>query len=530
METFAISGIINAIVAISFGSIVLFKDRHKQINITFFFLSLSVLVWGFAYAKWQLSFDYNEAIFWVRVLAIGSVFMPITFFHWISHVLDIYKKNLFVIRLSYILGFIIVLLSGSKFLIKGLSPKLIFAFWPEPGILYTIYVVVLFIGLVAYSLFLLIKHFYTATQEKRGQIFFIIMGMVFGFGGGLTNFFLWYDINILPYGTFVVAFFPFLLGYALIRHGLFETKVVSTELLTFSLWVFLLIRIFLSEIYSDQLINIILLGFIIFAGVLLILSVNKEVETREKIEKLAKELKQANKKLEEMGEQKSQFLSIASHQFRSPLTAIKGYTSLILEGSYGPVPEKLKEPINNIFASAQNLVIVVEDFLNISRIEQGRMKYDFEKTDVGKLVAGIVEEIRPVAEQRNLKFDFKAPAGETFFSNIDANKIRQVIINIVDNAAKYTPAGWIKVSIDKHDGKILVSVADSGVGISKENIGKLFTMFTRTENAHKVNVMGTGLGLYVAKQMVEAQGGRIWVESPGEGKGSTFFIELKEEV
>jgi len=356
-----------------------------------------------------------------------------------------------------------------------------------------------------------------------------LIGMLFGFGGGFTNFFLWYDIPILPYGTFVVAFFPFLLGYALIRHKLFETKVISTELMTFAVWVFLLVRIFLSETYSDQIINIILLGIIVFAGVLLILGVNKEVEAREQIENLASNLKVVNNKLKELDQQKSQFLSIASHQFRSPLTAIKGYTSLILEGSFGEVPEKFKDPIKNIYTSAENLVLVVEDFLNISRIEQGRMKYNFEKIDLALLVGEIVESIRPVAEQRGLSLSFESKKSERYISNVDVGKLRQVIVNLIDNAAKYTPKGWVKISLDKHDGKILFAVADSGVGISKENIGKLFEMFVRTENAHKVNVMGTGLGLYVAKQMIEAHNGRIWAESEGEGKGSTFFVELKEE-
>jgi len=530
IELFLIGMFLAGLSNITFGFLVYSKNKKSPYGKTFLMLSLTFAIWAISYAIWLTKSDAESALLWSRMLNLGATLIPVFFLHFVLSFLGQNKTKKNLLRFGYISTILFSFLSFSPGYVTSVIKVGGFSFWPQAGPIYTIFLVINFIFLFGYALLLLADAVFNRKlpPESMMQGRYILFGSLISVIGGSANFPLMYGYSFPAYLSLLSIFHPFFWSYGAIKYQFFNVKVLSSQLLVFMLWMFLLIRTFISETIEEQIISGVLLVVTVIVGLLLIQSVVKEVKAREKIEKLAKELKQANKKLEEMGEQKSQFLSIASHQFRSPLTAIKGYTSLILEGSYGEIPEKIKEPISNIYASAQNLVIVVEDFLNISRIEQGRMEYNFEKTDVGKLVAGIVEEIRPVAEQRNLKFDFKAPAGETFFSNIDANKMRQVIINTIDNSAKYTPAGWIKVSIDKHDGKILISVADSGVGISKENIGKLFTMFTRTGNAHKVNVMGTGLGLYVAKQIVEAQGGRIWAESPGEGKGSTFFVELKE--
>lgn len=238
------------------------------------------------------------------------------------------------------------------------------------------------------------------------------------------------------------------------------------------------------------------------------------------------QLSTANAKLKELDQMKSQFLSFASHQLRSPLTAIKGYLSMALEGDFGVLPVKIKEIMDVIDNSAQSLIVIVNEFLDVSRIEQGRMKYEFTDVDVKKLIQEVVEELRPNVESKGLAFAFTAKENVSYLSSADVGKVKQVIGNIIDNSIKYTPTGSIKVNLAKADSKIHISVSDTGVGIDPEEIPKLFSMFSRAKDASKANVSGTGLGLYVAKQMVEAQQGRIWVESLGKGKGSTFHIEL----
>lgn len=240
---------------------------------------------------------------------------------------------------------------------------------------------------------------------------------------------------------------------------------------------------------------------------------------------LYQQIRAANEKLRELDRQKTEFVSIASHQLRSPLTAIKGYSSMILENSYGELSEKLRQPVQNIFDASQRLVTIIEDFLNVTRIELGKMKYDFVALNWRDLAEKVVSELRPTIEKKGLAIDFSAGEGN-YMVNADMGKLSQIISNIIDNAVKYTPAGAIHVSMEQSGPTVRLIIRDTGVGIPAETLPKLFEKFVRADDAGKVNYSGTGLGLYVAKQMVEAHKGKIWAESAGSGKGSSFFVEL----
>jgi len=219
-------------------------------------------------------------------------------------------------------------------------------------------------------------------------------------------------------------------------------------------------------------------------------------------------------------------LSLATHQIRSPLTAIKGYSSMLLEKDFGELPVKAREPVRTIMASCQHLIDVVEDFLNISRIEQGRMVYEKETFDLKTFIKESVDEMRPNAEKAGLTLHLDIMEDSPLSVTTDKNKLRQIFHNLFDNAIKYTPNGKIEISVFRYHDKAEIAVKDSGVGIDSQEIYKLFNKFSRTHDAHKQNVAGTGLGLYIAKKMIEAQNGTIRVSSPGLGKGSTFNIEI----
>lgn len=266
----------------------------------------------------------------------------------------------------------------------------------------------------------------------------------------------------------------------------------------------------------------------IIIGLLLVKSINSEVKAREKIESLATDLEQANSHLKELDQQKSEFVSLASHQLRGPLTAIKGYASMLLDNDFGPIEGPVRDAVDKMYQSTQNLAVVVADYLDVSRIEQGRMKYDFSDFDMRELVETTITELRPNIERAKLTVSFDYDSTGNFMIHADQGKIRQVIGNLIDNSIKYTPKGSIHVWLQKkEEKKILLSISDTGVGIRPEILPRLFEKFTRAPDASKTNILGTGLGLYVARKMVEAHDGKVWAESPGADKGSTFFIELK---
>ena len=251
--------------------------------------------------------------------------------------------------------------------------------------------------------------------------------------------------------------------------------------MTFAVWVIILVQFILANTLQEKIIGLGLLSFVSVFGILLVKSVIKEVRAREEIEELATKLEFANLRLKQLDEAKSDFLSIASHQLRTPLTAIKGYASMILEGSYGKISETTKGAVDKIFQSSQRLVLIIGDFLDISHIEQGTMQYDFAPLDVRELAKGLVDEFKATIESskeksKALKISFEADEKENFSVSADRNKIRQVVSNLIDNSIKYTPGGFIKVSLSKiaENGNILLKIEDSGIGISAETMPNLF--------------------------------------------------------
>jgi signal transduction histidine kinase len=317
--------------------------------------------------------------------------------------------------------------------------------------------------------------------------------------------------------------------YGVLKYKLLSTRVISAHLFSTALLLALLVNLLSSKETTQWTSSFFLFVFACFISILLIKSVNKEVKTRQEVETLAHDLSLANDRLKELDEQKTEFVSLASHQLRGPLTAIKGYGSMLLEGDFGDLNTQplIKDAVEKMYKSTNDLVVIVGDYLDVSRIEQGRMQYDFSRFDLKELIETVVRELRPSVENAHLSLEFDTSIKDTFLIYADKGKIKQVIGNIVDNAVKYTPKGGIHIwlSIQSKE-KALITISDTGVGIHRDVIPKLFQKFTRAPNASETNILGTGLGLYVARKMIEAHNGRIWAESAGEGKGSTFFIEL----
>jgi signal transduction histidine kinase len=207
---------------------------------------------------------------------------------------------------------------------------------------------------------------------------------------------------------------------------------------------------------------------------------------------------------------------------------MKGYASLMLEGEMGPVPEMVKGGIQTILTSTKTLINLVEDYLNISRMELGTMKYSLTEIDFKSLLEEVVREQKTNIEAKGLTFNVDFDANQTYKVKADLDKFKQVLMNTIDNSVKYTPTGSLSISLFKKDGKVIFKVSDTGVGINPAVMVKLFKKFSRAENAHEVNIHGTGLGLFIAREIMNAHKGRIWAESAGEGKGSQFYVELPE--
>lgn len=199
---------------------------------------------------------------------------------------------------------------------------------------------------------------------------------------------------------------------------------------------------------------------------------------------------------------------------------------MALEGSFGKITKRITEQLQKVFISNERLISLVEDLLNLSRVEEGRMKYDWSEERISDIVQQIVDEVRMAAERKQLGLLWEPPQ-EPLIARVDLIKMHNVIFNLLDNAIKYTDKGSITVVVFQRNQFIRISITDTGRGISALQIKKLFTKFTRImEGNASLTTSGFGLGLYVARLIVEEHGGRIWAESAGLGRGSTFVVEL----
>jgi len=242
------------------------------------------------------------------------------------------------------------------------------------------------------------------------------------------------------------------------------------------------------------------------------------------------EVKEANERLKLLDEAKTNFVSITSHQLRTPIAGVKGYLSMLLEGDFGEMTQEQKEIMRFNLANIERLVKLIDLFLDVSKIEAGKLRLDKEECDLSAIIKSVMQEFsNQIAVKKKLKVIYDKPSEK---SNVtcDSERIRHVISNLVDNAIKYTPEGKIEISLEVKDDREIIKIKDNGIGVSKKEAPRLFDKFVRAEGGYRNNANGSGLGLYIVKRIVEGHGGKVWVESPGEGKGATFYVEILKKA
>ncbi len=919
-QLFAISGLVNFAVSIVISFFVFIKKRNNS-NILFSILTFSTAVWSFGYWRWLSVVDNHEtAIFWLKFLTLGSIWIPILFTHWISSLFNkiIAKKvNFFVLALAYSLGvFFSVINFLSDLMVGGVEEKMGFIFWPNAGSFYIFYIIFVYFALTLYTGLLLTKYYKKSTGALKNQIKYVSIGCLIALLGGVFNFFLWYDINIPPYGNLIIPVYPVLISYAIVKFRLMDIRMVITrsilygflvvivaaffagsvfltstyletenkyttillyisasavvvifldpvknifarltdkifykdridyqkllqrassvvakeidlEKLSFSLcnllneelkvkvvsaiiakkdeWSLIassdnnhrhlklsdtfikfiqerhdfivveelissqndintdvpyyetlnqfiqeaesqkvemivpvlgdngqLTSIFLlsaknsgdlygqddinffkvlspqigtaiekSKLYEEvqefnrelqakvdartkslkeanlglqqrnkfltamqavtnmvsrtmdlkqvnqMIVNSISLelgyigGILSFVDdknqVLRISSITENEQSEEVIKILGQDpknfeaemkmrdllgvktvmsgqmntsdkmsdffsppveknlidqvqtklgvktivglpifsedkiigiihfllavekkdvssldtdimialadqvgivsrnlrlynnlqatnqdLQVANMRLRELDQAKSEFLSIASHQLRTPISALKGYLSMIPDGDFGTVPPKIGKVVKDLFESAARLARLVNIFLNVSRIESGRLKIEKKPLQIGDMIESVISELHNESDKKGVKLIYKKPKPALPLVAADSDKLREVVLNLIDNSIKYTPKGQIEISATVENDNMHFKVQDTGIGIDPEEAKNLFRKFVRASGAAQVHTGGSGLGLFIAQKIIKEHGGQIWVESAGKEQGSTF--------
>ena len=240
--------------------------------------------------------------------------------------------------------------------------------------------------------------------------------------------------------------------------------------------------------------------------------------------RLYQEAVETAERLKEVDRLKSQFLANMSHELRTPLNSIIGFSRVILKGIDGPITEQQRQDLEAIFNSGQHLLGLINDILDISKIEAGKMELAFEPTNLQEIIRGVMSTAIALVKDKPIELQQSVPADlPTVIA--DNRRIRQVLLNLVSNAAKFTDQGFIRVEAKVEGDNVVISVSDSGIGIPPEKLPHIFEAFTQVDASPSRKYGGTGLGLTISRSFIELHGGRIWVESE-MGKGSTFIFTL----
>lgn len=248
-----------------------------------------------------------------------------------------------------------------------------------------------------------------------------------------------------------------------------------------------------------------------------------------KIDEATRQLQRSNEKLKALDEAKDDFVSMASHQLRTPLTSVKGYLSMVLEGDAGDINDAQRTMLGQAYTSAQRMTYLIADLLNLSRLKTGKFVVETVPTNLPDIVSQELSQVRETAKSRNIAIFYDEPKQFPVLM-LDETKIRQVIMNFLDNAIYYTPSGGeITLKLTETTQSVEFTVSDTGIGVPKEDQHNLFTKFYRAANARQARPDGTGLGLFMARKVIVAQGGATVFRSQ-EGKGSTFGFSFPKNV
>ncbi|MBI4778267.1 CHASE2 domain-containing protein [Candidatus Desantisbacteria bacterium] len=233
------------------------------------------------------------------------------------------------------------------------------------------------------------------------------------------------------------------------------------------------------------------------------------------------------RELKELDELKSDLMSMVAHEFRTPLTSVKGYTSMLLDGDAGTINEKQRKFLDMVNENTDRLINLIENFLDVAKIESGKIGMKMEEFNLNEILIAVSQTFIPIAKKKDIHLHINIPE-ESLLLKGDKTRLRQVLDNLVNNAVKYTPEqGEVILDAEIEAGNIRVSVKDTGMGISKEDQKKVFDKFFRTKTARRTEISGTGLGLSIVKSIVEKHGGSIRLESE-VGNGSVFTVILPQ--
>jgi signal transduction histidine kinase len=523
---------LTAVINIVLSFFIFFQGKKNQINISYVVFCFFAFLWALSILIFRIVTDTTIALFSIKLAYAAAAGIAASGLYF-SSVFPKFEKIIFLKKTLITLPAAIIIF-WVLFVPGAIVGELVLRPWGREVFLFKH-------GYVFYALYFCSVYFtglailYKKQKDCRDgnvcqQLSTVFWGILIpSIFGVIFNLFLpspWlHDFSLIWLGPSFAIIMVAAIASAVIRHQLMNIKVAAAQIFAIFLVAVFVIDLFLTKSLDELLVRFIGFSLIAFLSYLFAKSVASEVRRREETQRLAAELARANESLKMLNQAKNEFISIASHQLRTPLSIIKGYLSMALEGDYGTINKTVRNILEKVYDSNERLARLVRDLLNISRIESGRLEYHFEDVKLNDLAKDLVEGFQMRTKGKNLILKLECAESLPVVS-VDVLKIKEVMSNLLDNALKYTEQGEINVMVTKNgEREVMFVVRDTGPGITSDKQNIVFEKFNRRQGAKNM-AGGLGIGLYVCKKFIEGHNGRIWVESDGPGKGSKFIFTL----
>lgn len=517
------------IAALLVGIAVFASDRKSLLNRLLALICLSFLVWTVCTLIDWTNIHSGVVLFTWSLLGPAAGFISISSIYFVYVFLDRKDVGPRLKTIFLLLLLPLVVLAPTTYALKGFNLPTCDAFGFE-GFMNTMYFPALAIIAMVWILALLVLRYRRLDAGFRKQMVLMGTGIeLFLFSFFITEFLGQYltTIGFLPdsqvetYGYFGMIVFVVYIGILIVRFKRFHMDLIAAQALVAALLVLIASQFAFVRDTTAVTLNSIALFVTAAIGFVLVRSVRKEIAQREHIQKLAIELQQTNQRQESL-------IHFVSHEVKGYLTKDMGAFAALAEGDLGPLPDAVKPFVKTALEQSRDGANSVIDILQASNQKKGTVEYKHEPFDLAALVSQWYEKLKPLAEKKGLAMTLSVDAtGAPYTVTGDGPQTGDhVLRNLIENSINYTPSGSITISLKKEAGKAIFTVADTGVGISDEDKKRLFTEGGKGKESLKVNVHSTGYGLFIAKNIVVAEGGTVRAESEGPGKGSRFIAEF----
>jgi len=529
MWFFALSGFINFLVFLTAGLLAGIKYKKESVNRVYSIFSFFVAVWSLCYFFWLISPVEKSALFWAKSLNAMTMYIPAAFFHFVDYLTNEKLTKKRAITLAYLVSTILFILIPTPLIVRGVFKQMFFEFWPAPGPLYVFYIGY-FSLVVGYSILLLFRGYKQAKGQRRDQLRYPFFGSFIGFIGGATNFPLFYNIPIPPYGNILVSVGGLSFIYAMLRHRLLNIELVVRKSLIYSILI-----AFITSVY----LVVVLLAERIFQGLIgyksIIVSLSAAflialffIPLRNKIQHFVDKyffkgtqeaLSRENERLMLELQRSERLKAVATlavgmaHEIKNPLSSIKTFTEYLPQKFQdADYREKFTRIVGN---EVDKINKIVQDLLDFAKPKPLELK----QADIHKIIDDTLALLssnfikNKIEVKRN--YDFSNPKIAA-----DPNKLKQAILNLLLNSMEaMEKQGIITILTKQEDNYLIVQIKDTGKGIQEKDIPYIFDPFYSTK------VGGTGLGLSIVHGIIEEHKGTIEVETKAK-QGTIFTIKL----